>query len=251
MSSLLPLLLLLPFVLLLGVYAVTRHLAARRTAWLRVQGGFAEGSVLPAQITPAMLDRGVRNALICTVAIIVVVGLGSYVVASVTHRSLFQAAGIVGAVGYVIVLAVFFGLWLRGRARRGTVILDCGPHPMRWLCLMLAVLVPLMSLMTMLSSTSGRSIWAFGGPGLMLLQSPFMAVVGFSRLQVTELGLWQYYGLLPWEKISSVSWTPESTLLIQAKGRFVSLSKGALPVPPAHRAAIADLLAQHGVTTSA
>ena len=125
MSSLLPLLLLLPFVMLLGVYAVTRHLAARRTAWLRVQGGFAEGSVLPAQITPAMLDRGLKKAMICATVIIVV-----------ARGVLRPMAG--------------------GQATRGAVLLDCGPHPTRWLVLLIAVLA-------------------------------------FGRVEVTGLGLWQFW----------------------------------------------------------
>lgn len=242
---------LVPYLMLLLSYFLARPLFARLSEQQRIKGSGPNGAAIPAQVTPAMLELGLRNALICMTGALLVVGIGAYGVASVTQRTLAQSAGIVGAVGYVVVVVVFFGLWLRGRERRGTVILDCGPHPTRWLFLMLAVLVPVMSLTAMLSSTSGRSIWAFGGPGLMLLQSPFMAVVGFSRLQVTELGLWQYYGLLPWEKIISASWTPESTLRVHVKGRFAALSKGVVPVPPAHRAAIAELLAQHGVATTA
>lgn len=206
---------------------------------------------MPAQITPAMLDVGFKRALICMVAIVAVMGLGSYAVASVTDRPLSWARGVAGATGYGFTLTLFLGLWLRGRATRGSIILDCGPNPARWvfrrrhLC---APAVRLGSPRRLPGAFCAESRWA---PLLMLLHLIFFAVLGFGRLEVTERGLWQYWGLLPWEKIGSASWTPESTLLLQARGRFPSLSKGVVPVPPAHRAVVAELLAQHGVTTTA
>jgi FtsH-binding integral membrane protein len=209
---------------------------------------------MPAQMTPSALDRGWKNASIIFAGLLLFVGLSSYALVTLTDLSVVASIGLVGAVVAVLSYTAFLVLWLRDRNRRGATLLDCGPHPTKWFFLVLAVVLPLMSLSLIsliMIDASERTAWTFLAPATMLLQGPFFAIMGLGRLQVTELGLWQYWGLLPWAKIDSVNWAPDSTLHIQAKTRFASLSRGALAVPPEHREAIAGFLAQHGVATTA
>ncbi len=206
---------------------------------------------MPAQMTPSMLDRGRKNASLVFAGLFILVGLSTYALVALTDLSLVASIGRVGAFMAVLSYTAFLVLWLRDRNRRGDTLLDCGPHPAKWGFVMLAIVLPLMSLSVMLLDSSERNAWAWVVPATMLLQGPFFAIMGLGRLQVTEHGLWQYWGLLPWAKIGSVNWAPDATLHIQTTFRFAPLSRGALAVPPEHREAIAGFLAQHGVATTA
>jgi hypothetical protein len=207
---------------------------------------------MPAQMTPSALDRGRKNASIVLAGLLIFVGLSSYALVALTALSLVASIGMVGAFVGVLSYTAFLALWFRDRKRRGATLLDCGPHPMKWFFLVFSIVLPLMSLSLislMMIDASERTAWTFVAPATMLLQGPFFAIMGLGRLQVTELGLWQYWGLLPWAKIDSVNWAADSTLHIQTTSRFAPLSRGALVVPPEHREAIAEFLAQRGVVT--
>jgi membrane associated rhomboid family serine protease len=146
---------------------------------------------MPAQMTPIAPARGKKNATIVFVGLIIFVGLASYAIAVLTNRSLVVSSGLGGAVLAVLSFTAFFGLWLRDRRRRDVVILDCGPHPTKWLFLMLAPVIPLLGISSMMIEPSERTMWTLGVPALMLFQGPFFAIMGFGRLQVTEQGFWQ------------------------------------------------------------
>ena len=65
------------------------------------------------------------------------------------------------------------------------------------------------------------------------------------RLQIREGGLWTYWGLLRWEKIESLQWSGDSTLMVKAKSRLPFLGRGALPVPPEQKQAVNELLQKY------
>jgi hypothetical protein len=86
---------------------------------------------------------------------------------------------------------------------------------------------------------------AFGGDGSVfaLAFSASMLIMAFGRLQVTENGIWQYWGLLPWRKVAAYRWAADNTLLVTSKARLLFL-RGALPVPSAYQQAVDNLLLQ-------
>jgi hypothetical protein len=204
-----------------------------------------------AMISSTLLKRGLKNAAIVGAGSIAVIGLATYGLAAVTDRPLRWARDVVEVVSWVLILTFFFVTWVRARAQRGAVVLDCGSHPVRWLFFLCAAMAVLSVAFSLFAGTSERSVWALGGPVFMILTIPFYLALATGRLQVTELGLWGYWALLPWHKIHSVRWADGSTLMIQANTRFHLLGRSALPVPREHRDAIAKLLAQHGVATTA
>ena len=66
--------------------------------------------------------------------------------------------------------------------------------------------------------------------------------MAFGRLQIREGGLWQYWGLLRWDKIEFYQWSGDSTLVLKAKSHLPFLGRGALPIPPEDKQAIEELL---------
>ena len=57
----------------------------------------------------------------------------------------------------------------------------------------------------------------------------YWLIMASGRLQIREAGLWQYWALLRWDKIDSVRWSGDSTLMVQAKTYFPFLGRGLYP----------------------
>ena len=72
----------------------------------------------------------------------------------------------------------------------------------------------------------------------------FWVVMATGRLQVRENGLWQYWGLLRWDRLASYHWADDATLILRGRGPLNFL-QGALPVPPEHQAEVKALLAKN------
>lgn len=202
-------------------------------------------------MTGTAINRGIKNALICSIGMIATIGLGALGVSSITGRSVRSSAGLVFVVLYVILMASSIIWGLRARNTRGGVILDCGPHPMRWLFILCAALFFISGMLGLLLPFSTRSVWAVGGPALMLVGVPFYLALGTGRLQITQRGIWSYWALLRWEKITSCRWASDATLKIESKSWFGLTGRGALPVPPEQREAVNDFLVGHGVFVTA
>ena len=86
---------------------------------------------------------------------------------------------------------------------------------------------------------------AFVGPVFGVSFGVYWLIMATGRLQIREGGLWQYWALLRWDKIESLRWSGDSTLLVKAKSRLPLLGRGALPVPPEQKQAINELLQKH------
>lgn len=69
-------------------------------------------------------------------------------------------------------------------------------------------------------------------------------VHAYGRLQIFENGIWQYAGLLNWDRIESYEWQGEEnrTLMLNTINKLPFWRKLALPVPLEHRDAVDDLL---------
>ena len=78
---------------------------------------------------------------------------------------------------------------------------------------------------------------ALASPVLGISFGVYFLIMATGRLQIREGGIWQYWGLLRWDKIESLQWSGDFTLLVKAKTRLPFLGRGALPIPPEQKQA--------------
>ena len=209
---------------------------------------------MPAQMTSTAWSQGAKNASMMMAAMLVVWGLITTAVMLIFEQPVFRAAGIAWGVLCVLALVAFVASWFYGRSAAGRVLLDCGPHPTRWLFVVNAVLFLVMGmsfgldpLFRLLDAPDANSLSAWFGIGLpvmLLVFVPYWFVLASGRLQMREAGIWQYWGLLRWEKIASYRWASDATLMLRGKALF-GVFQGALPVPPEQKQVVEELLAKH------
>lgn len=189
--------------------------------------------------------RGAINAALCmsgliVVCIVVALGLSLFI-----HRDrrelLFMAFCFVAA----LTLVAFPVAWLRDVCTKGQIVFDCGPHPARLLFFFNCVIMAVLGVVACFSTTFLAPSYLRYGLAFAFASSLFNLILAFGRLQVTENGIWQYWGLLRWREVASWHWAKDNTLLLTATGRFAFLRRGALPVPPQCRDAVDDLLSRY------
>jgi hypothetical protein len=187
-------------------------------------------------MTPTAWAQGATNAAVCALVLLAVVALGGGLLAWATGLPMrYAAAGAFGAVFVAANLAFYAGLAL-DRRRRGQLLLDCGPHPTRWLFAVEGGLLLVVAVATLRYSPLLGSLLA--APAVLFL------VFANGRLQVRENGIWQYWSLLSWDRVASYRWSDDATLIVTGRGPFHSL-RGALPVPPESQAEVKTLLAKY------
>src|SRR5699024_3689003 len=116
---------------------------------------------------------------------------------------------------WVFVGVMFFGSWCYGRVMRGSLLLDCGPHPAWGLFLLYAVGMPVLWFMSELEHVD--NVISIGTPYVMSSAILFL-VLATGRLEIRENGIWEYWSLLRWEKVKSYRWKDDRTLSLKAKG---------------------------------
>jgi hypothetical protein len=196
-------------------------------------------------MTPTAWGRGIVNALTCGVIFFGFWLLLAEVISSISHRSLADSFWVAFAVLWALLFVLFLGTWAYGLRTGGRVLLDCGPHPARSLFLLNAALFTIMGLTAGFSMGSLSKSLPFIGPVFGVTFGVYWLIMATGRLQIREGGLWQYWALLRWEKIESLQWSGDATLLLKAKSRLPFLGRGALPVPPEQKQAINELLQKH------
>jgi hypothetical protein len=199
---------------------------------------------MPARMTPTAWGRGSTNALICGVIFFVCWLVVSLLVSSVTHRSFSDSSWPALAILWVPIFLLFLGTWLYGLKAGGRVLLDCGPHPTRVGFLFNAALFLVIGLGGGLVGASSKPL-ALASPVLGISFGVYFLIMASGRLQIREGGIWQYWGLLRWDKIESLQWSGDFTLLVKAKSHLPFLGRGALPIPPEQKQAIYELLQKH------
>jgi hypothetical protein len=200
---------------------------------------------MPARMTPTAWGRGATNALIWTLILLVGWLLVAKMISSVSHKPFTESFWLAWAFLWVPIFLLFLGTWLYGLNTGGRVLLDCGPHPTRFLFLMNAVLFMAMGFGGSFVGSSLSKSFAIVSPVLGISFGIYWLIMASGRLQIREGGLWQYWGLLRWDKIESCRWSGDSTLMLKAKTRFPFVGRGALPVPPEDKQAINELLQKH------
>lgn len=198
-----------------------------------------------ARMTGTAWSRGLANALVVSMGIIVVLGLSTVCVMFGFQQS-FSFALLLSYVGFMVgVLAGFSVGWIRGRLRKGTVLRDCGTHPTRWLFFFNAALFLFLGWNTGEDAFTGNfNIYRTGVAVFFGMFALYWLVMASGRLQICENGLWLYWGLMPWDKIGQYEWKND-TLLLKSNARFAVLRKGAIPVSPVDQPAVEELLRQH------
>jgi len=187
---------------------------------------------VPARMTWTAYKQGLRNALVCVVLVLIVWLAIAGILALALRRDVAEELSPSFAVLWVSVLVAFAAEWIYGRVKGGRILLDCGPHPARWLFLFNAVLFLFIGIG---HESSGHPLQATQ----LLSFSVYWLVLGSGHLQVRENGIWRYAGLLRWDRVKSYHWLVDSSLRIKSKG---SLLQAALPVPPERKQAVSELL---------
>jgi hypothetical protein len=188
--------------------------------------------------------QGFKNASVVLVGALAIWAVLFAIMTGVTGLSSRDSAGVAFTVFAGAALILFFATWLRGRSQAGPVLLDCGPHPSRGLFYVNAVLFPIIGTGIGLAYFGDWPTAAIVAPLLGLCFSAYWIIMAQGRLQVRENGLWQYWSLLGWNKIASLLWADDSTLLIRSTGPL-SMLQGALPVPPEYQKNMNELLERH------
>jgi hypothetical protein len=203
-------------------------------------------------MTSVAWRRGFKNAIICGIGVLGVIGILTFGISTLTGRSFRDSGAIAFAVFWVATFAAFVLTLLIGRAKRGAIVLDCGHHPTRALFLFNAVIFAFLGLAGGFASnafdTLGIASALFG-----ITFSVYWLLMSFGRLQIVENGIWQYWSLLKWQQIESYEWHggADATLMLQTKTKLPFLGRGALPVPAEHKEAVSGLLERYAAQKDA
>jgi hypothetical protein len=176
--------------------------------------------------------------MICAVFVFALSGLLYWLLITVTALPRMNALFFAFMIPFAASLFVVLASWIRGIQLRGTLIIDCGPHPGRRIFLFNTVMFLALGL-------SGSVIRVGAtAPIFMTLFAAYWVFMATGRFSVYSGALWVYHILLPWDKISDYSWTPDNTLMLRSTGLF-SWSRSAVPVPAERVDEVKRLLAEH------
>ncbi|HUG93075.1 MAG TPA: hypothetical protein VML55_19700 [Planctomycetaceae bacterium] len=189
--------------------------------------------------------RGQLNALICGVGVVAVLGLLTVGIWAIFKQPVASSAIIAFGIFWLFIFTAFFVSWLHAKATSGPVLLDCGPHPTKRLFFFQAAFFLLVfgggGLVRFIdkSDTWGIAVTVFG-----VTMAIYCIVMASGRLQIRENGIWQYWGLLKWNRLRSYKWEGDS-LLVEARTRFPFFGKGAFAVPREHKTSMEEFLTKH------
>ena len=152
-----------------------------------------------SRMTATAMRQGQRNAIICAVFVFAFSGLLYWFLVTVTALPRTVALFSAFMIPFAASLFVMLASWIRGIQLRGTLMLDCGPHPGRRIFVTNAVLFLALGL-------SGSAIRVGAtSPIFMTLFAAYWVFMATGRFSVYSGGLWVYHILLPWDKISDYS----------------------------------------------
>ena len=186
------------------------------------------------RMTKTEMRMGYRNALICGAGLLGLAALGSLVISHLFGRSFRDSLSLSLNVLWGTCLIGWVVAWQRGYAAAGPVLLDCGPHPTRGLFRFNAALGVVLGLASIVNSRGAAGSQIFSGAIFWLTMGAFFLALSLDRLQLRHNGVWQYGGLLRWEKIESFHWKEQSTLVVKTTHTswMPWIREGALSVPP-------------------
>jgi hypothetical protein len=198
---------------------------------------------MAARMTSEMWKIGARNALIVGLMILVLMGGGTVAVSFLSEQSFGHALGTVFELFWIAAFTHFFISWVWGRSVYGRLALDCGPGPSRALYFLTAAMFVVTGIFLEQSNGAplGYKFW-FSGALLYVL-------LGLSRVQIREKGIWQVGSLMKWEKILAFEWNgqDQGVIKVQLRSRFPFAGRGVLLIPDEHKEACCRALEAHGI----
>lgn len=198
---------------------------------------------ITTRMTSTAWRQGVTNALICGVGVLLAWLALAFIFSLALKQSFAASFRTSFLVVWGLTFLAFLGSWIYGRCVRGRILLDCGPHPKRWLFVVNFALFVFIGFRAVSSGASAPDGFSIAAVAFASSFGVYWLIIAFGRLQVSEHGIWQYWSLLRWSRVGSYRWADDSTLLLTPHGRL-SFFRGALPVAPEHRQAVDDLLTQ-------
>ena len=197
---------------------------------------------MPARMTETARRQGWKNSLIVVPVFLIAVLVLDKVLVLACGQNPVEANRNAFAVFWGLFLIVALATWTYGRSIAGQILLDCGPHPCRSVCLTAGIFILGLTMWHYCSHppSSLSEVFSLDGPWFPVSLAVFCLVAAFGRLQVRKNGIFQYWSLLPWRRIASYHWADDGTLLITKKRRLSF--RVALPVPPEQKQAVDKLL---------
>jgi len=200
---------------------------------------------MSARMTRMAHQRGVKNALMCGVGLIIFLGILAGVISVVLQQPVHESIMLAFGLSLIIIFSWFFFSWIYNHFKKGALIIDCGPHPARFLFFVQAIIfagIYLSGGFTLITDNFGVA-GQFFGPVMVV----YWIIMACGRLQIRENGIWVYWGLMNCSKLQSYYWegNHDLTLMIQTKTLFPFMGRGAIPVSAEHKQAFDKLLRKH------
>lgn len=195
-------------------------------------------------MTKAAYKRGQKNAGVVMLMMYPIVGLIAFWISKQFNASPILSTGGLFCGLFALLFPFVIANMLLGKAHAGNVILDCGPHPTRKLFLVMAAVMLIGAVATVIASTETTAIlFAIFLTGFAM----YWLLMSTGRLLICENGVFQYWGLLRWNKIRSYRWEgdTDATLMVRTTARFALLGRGAFPVAIEQKDAVDALLREH------
>ncbi len=196
-----------------------------------------------AQMTLTAWSQGIANAMACAVGVFGTWLTIGWLVSLATDKTIAESGTVAFAVIWVGSLLGLVAGWVQGLSRRGTLLLDCGSHPTRWLFLANAVFFAIAGVCGSFATNTNMFVGPFGTL-FALSFAAYWVFMGMGRLGIHEHGIWTYWGLMKWGRIKKYSWAADGTLLIRSNGPLSFLLRSAIPVPNERLAEFKRLLLQ-------
>lgn len=199
---------------------------------------------MAAKMTAEMWRIGARNALIAGLIILVLLGLGTLAVTKLSDRSFRDALSITFGLFWITVLTNFLISWIWGRSVSGRPVLDCGPSPGRATAFFAAAMFVVSGFFYLEHSDGALLGYKFWFSGALVY-----VMMGLSRVQIRENGIWQGGSLMKWGKILAFEWNgqDQGALKVQLRSRFPFAGRGVLLIPDEHKEACCRALEAHGI----
>lgn len=199
---------------------------------------------MAAKMTAEMWQIGARNALIAGLTILVLMGLGTLAVTKLSDRSFKDALSITFGLFWITVLTNFLISWIWGRSVSGKLVLDCGPSPSRATAFFAAAMFVVSGLIYFEQPNGAPPGYKFWFSFAL-----FYLIMGLSRVQIRENGIWQGGSLMKWGKILAFEWNGQTqgAVKVQLRSRFPFAGRGVLLIPDEHKEACCRELEAHGV----
>lgn len=201
-----------------------------------------------AGMTAPLWKAGFRNMLVCSVGILAFMGALTLTILVVNPEHFWVSYFLGYGVFMLLAFAFFFVDWWRGRRSAGAILLDCGPFPNR-IPVSMAVALSLAFSAVCVYELASLNLYklAIVAAVFGLFTTGYFLIIAFGRLQIRGNGIWQYVGLLRWDRILDFRWEGDTnpTLVLHARSRVPFWGRGALPVPNEHRNAIDELIRKH------